>query len=72
MDKETYEKANELYKDISKLDKQIKDVKSNNSWLDIRTSIHSDFMGYSFRFRDELLVFMQNTRDRYQKEFDEL
>lgn len=72
MDKTIYKKANDLYKDIDKLNRQIKYIKENNTWISIMTPRDNDYMGYSTRFRDDLLVFMQNTRDRYQKEFDEL
>lgn len=71
MTETTFNKAVELKQDISNMDKQIKEVTEDRHWISVITPRKGD-MAYSRRFSGELLEWLKNKREEYQKEFEQL
>ena len=67
----TYKKAVELKKDIYNMDKQIKEITEDRHWVVVVTPRTAD-LAYSHRFQKELLEWLKNKREEYQKEFEQL
>ena len=71
MTMETYKEAARLVKDITAMDKRIKDVEKCNT----RITVSSDFNyqhDFSLEFEIEILEWLKTKREEYQKKFDEL
>lgn len=71
MTNDTYEKAKRLVEDIKGIDRQLREVEENNSWITISTPMIP--MGvYSLQFEKDLVNWLNQIKKQYQKEFDEL
>lgn len=69
---ETYKKAKTLLEDIEAINNQIKELKEKYPWITTSTPDYPSYGESSIRFRNELINWLKETRDKYQKEFDEL
>ena len=73
MKKVTLQKANDLNNDITKLSKIITEVKEKHHWIQVVTPDTKKYdYGFSVRFQNELTAWLENKKQQYQKEFDEL
>lgn len=72
MKKDTYEKAKRLITDIEKIDAQLKEKEKDHHWITTSTPYRKDDGACSMEFQDDLVKFLKDVRDRYQREFDEL
>ena len=72
MTTDTYKKAKRLLEDIEAIDKQLKEVEQNHHWITTSTPNRQLDGASSLVFQKELVNWLKYTRDKYQKEFDEL
>ena len=72
MTDEIYEKALQLKTDIKAISTQINEVEAYRHWITTSTPNHKDGGPWSLRFQKDLIDWLKNTMNRYQKEFDEL
>jgi cob(I)alamin adenosyltransferase len=72
MTNELYEKAVELKKDIKAINKQIEEVKMYKHWITTSTPDYESRGASSRRFQEELIDWLEQKMNEYQKEFDEL
>lgn len=72
MTKDTYVKAKRLIEDIEAMDKQIQEVERNNHWITTSTPDNQLEGAFSYQFQKDLINWLKQTREKYQKEFDEL
>ena len=70
MTQEKYEKAKQLQEDIKSIDRQLKEKKEKRHWITTTTPNHEG--ASSIVFQNDLVKFLEETREKYQKEFDEL
>ena len=71
MKREIYEKAKDLIDDIGRIDSQLYEVVNKQHWITISTPNNKD-LRYSLRFQNDLIEWLKVTKEKYQKEFDEL
>lgn len=71
MTKETYKKAEQLIRDINEIKYHLKKKKEDNEWITISTPYRKDYT-LSSRFQKELINWLEQKQEEYQKEFDEL
>lgn len=72
MTKDTYIKAKRLIEDIEAMDKQIQEVERKNHWITTSTPDNQLEGAFSYQFQKDLINWLKQTREKYQKEFDEL
>ena len=72
MTPEIYDRAKELQNDIKAIDRQLKEVEENHHWITTSTPMRKDQGASSVRFQTDLVKWLRETRDNYQKEFNEL
>lgn len=72
MTNEVYERAKQLKDDIKAIDRQVKEVEKDHRWITTSTPNYKNDGASSLQFQKELVVWLKQTRDRYQKEFDDL
>ena len=72
MTKDTYIKAKRLIEDIETMDKQIQEVERKNHWITTSTPDNQLEEAFSYQFQKDLINWLKQTREKYQKEFDEL
>lgn len=72
MTKDTYIKAKRLIEDIEAMDKQIQEVERKNHWITTSTPDNQLDGAFSYQFQKDLINWLKQTREKYQKEFDEL
>lgn len=73
MKKDILQKANDLNDDITKLSEIITEVKEQHHWIRVVTPNTKKYdYGFSVRFQKELTAWLENKKQQYQKEFDEL
>ena len=72
MTKDTYIKAKRLIEDIEAIDKQIQEVERKNHWITTSTPDNQLEGAFSYQFQKDLINWLKQTREKYQKEFDEL
>lgn len=71
MTKDTYTKAKRLIEDIEAIDRQLEEVEKKKHW--ITTSTPRKLEGASsYQFQKDLVNWLKQIREQYQKEFDEL
>lgn len=71
MTKETYKKAEQLIRDINEIKYHLKKKKEDKEWITISTPYRKDYT-LSSRFQKELINWLEQKQEEYQKEFDEL
>lgn len=71
MKMEVYKEAARLAKDISAMDKRIKDVGQYNNHITVSSSSYYQ-LDFSSEFEREVLNWLKFKREEYQKKFDEL
>lgn len=67
---ETLEKANNLNSDINNIDKVLED-KEMHKWISVRSARHTELY-YSVKFQRELADWLEEKREQYQNELDDL
>ena len=72
MTDEIYEKAKQLKDDIKSINRQVNEVEKERHWITTSTPNYNDDGALSRRFQKELVDWLKQTMERYQKEFDEL
>ena len=72
MTDEIYKKATQLQNDIQSIDRQLKEVQEERHWITTSTPMRKDQGASSVRFQNELVNWLKEIRDKYQKEFNEL
>ena len=68
---EVYEKAKDLVDDIGRIERQLHESVNQQHWIAISTPNNRDLL-YSLRFQNDLIEWLKITKEKYQKEFDEL
>lgn len=71
MTKEVYQKARQLNDDIYILNSCLREVKKEHHWITICTPDKKE-VDISCKLQDELVTWMEQKKEEYQKEFDEL
>ncbi len=71
MTKEIYQKARQLNDDIYILNSCLREVKERHHWITICTPNKKE-IDISCRLQDELVTWVEQKKEEYQKEFDEL
>lgn len=72
MTKDTYIRAKRLIEDIEAMDKQIQEVERKNHWIITSTPDNQLEGAFSYQFQKDLINWLKQTKEKYQKEFDEL
>lgn len=72
MTNEIYEKAKQLKEDIKSINRQVNEVEKEHHWITTSTPNCNNDGASSLRFQKELVDWLKQTMERYQKEFDEL
>lgn len=72
MTKDTYIKAKRLIEDIEAIDKQIQEVERKNHWITTSTPDNQVDGAFSYQFQKDLMNWLKQIKEKYQKEFDEL
>lgn len=72
MTKDTYIRAKRLIEDIEAMDKQIQEVERKNHCITTSTPDNQLEGAFSYQFQKDLINWLKQTREKYQKEFDEL
>lgn len=71
MNKEAYKKATRLNDDIWLINYHLSEAKEDKTWITISTPFRKDKV-LSSRFQRELIEWLEQKAEEYQKEFDEL
>lgn len=71
MNIDVYNKAVTLVKDIDSLTRHINEVEQKRHWVSIVTPDNRD-LPHSLRLQSELVKWMKDKREEYEKEFNEL
>lgn len=72
MIKDTYIKAKRLIEDIEVMNKRIQEVERKGHWVTISTIDSQPEEEFSYQFQKDLMNWLKQTKEKYQKEFDEL
>lgn len=72
MTKDTYIKAKRLIEDIEAIDRQIQEVERNNHWITTSTPDNKNEGAFSYQFQKDLINWLKQIKEQYQREFDEL
>ena len=72
MTPEIYDRAKQLQNDIKAINKQLKEVEEKRHWITTSTPDRNFEGASSVRFQRDLVKWLEETRDNYQKEFNEL
>lgn len=71
MTKEIFNKAHELTDDIHMIKYHLRKTKADKHWITISTPYQKEVV-MSSRFQNELIEWLEQKLEEYQKEFDEL